>query len=159
MKSALFAGIFWFLNVKFHLVPTVPLFVGLFAAIGFDLITGVAKARMKNELVTSYGYRKTIIKLSQYFGTLVIVIGLRYLVTLQKDLALKIDYLDYGIQAVLIFAVFIEVTSSLENIAELDNKSPFSKYIIQPLLRLLTFQLKNNPFKRAADATKLPEAQ
>lgn len=158
MKSSAFAFSVWLLNIKFQFLPSVPLFVSLFAAIGFDLITGVFKAKVKGEVITSWGYRQTIKKLAQYFGTLGIVVFLRYIVNMQPDLAAQMKYLDIGISGVLIFSIFIELTSSLENIAEIDKRSPFSRYIIQPLLRLLTFQLKNNPLKRAADETKTSRA-
>ena len=157
---------FLFLNIKFEFITGFALIICLIVAIGFDLITGVTKARIRGELATSFGYRKTIIKVAQYLGTFAIVLFIRLMIlAMQEHFKIKSDmygnmkYLDYATHAVLIFSIFIEFTSALENLSEIDKKSPFSRYIIQPLLRLLTFQLKNNPFKRAADATKLPEAQ
>lgn len=154
MKSSILAGIVWLINIKFQFLPSINLVVFLFGSIFFDLITGILKAKMRGDLITSYGYRKTVIKTAQYFGALLIVVMLRYVISGQEELLQHITYADYIINGVLIFSIFIEVTSALENIAELDKKSPFSKWIITPLLNLLTFQLKNNPFKRAADATK-----
>jgi hypothetical protein len=69
----------------------------------------------------------------------------------QPELLEHVKYADYIVSGVLCFSVFIEATSALENISELDKKSPFSRYLIQPLLRLLTFQIKNNPFKKAVN--------
>ena len=44
---------------------------------------------------------------------------------------------------VLIGIIFIESLSIMENLIAVDSKSPFAKYIIKPLYRILTFEIKN----------------
>ena len=44
---------------------------------------------------------------------------------------------------VLIGIIFIESLSIMENLIAVDDSSPFAKYIIKPLYRLLTFEIKN----------------
>jgi len=45
---------------------------------------------------------------------------------------------------VILFGIIaIEALSILENLVAVDSKSPFSRYIINPLYRILTFELKN----------------
>ncbi|HAN37430.1 MAG TPA: hypothetical protein DCQ29_00890, partial [Chitinophagaceae bacterium] len=55
----------------------------------------------------------------------------------------------------LIFIIYIEVTSIFENLYAIDSNSTFAKFFIKPILNLLTFQIKNNPVTKAADAQKL----
>jgi hypothetical protein len=152
MKSSIIiSSVFWILNIKMKLIPSVNLMLILAIAILFDLCTGIAKAKLQKVKITSAGYRDTIIKFIQYFGALAIVVALRFVMSKQPELLEHVKYADYIVSGVLCFSVFIEATSALENISELDKKSPFSRYLIQPLLRLLTFQIKNNPFKKAVN--------
>ena len=44
---------------------------------------------------------------------------------------------------VLIGIISIEALSIMENLIAVDDKSPFARYIIKPLYRLLTFEIKN----------------
>lgn len=153
MKTTL-AAITWLLNIKFKFLPAGDLFLVFAISIVIDFITGVAKAKMQGLAITSSGYRKTIIKLMQYGGAIAITMLLKYVSLRNPDFFEAIKYVNWLTTGLLIFIIFIEVTSILENLNELDKKSPFSRFILQPLHRLLTFQIKNNPLAKAAEDTR-----
>lgn len=151
MKSALFASGFWLLNIKFNFLPSVNLLVVMGITIALDFGTGVLKAIILKQVRTSEGYRKTVVKFLQYGGGVVVGCLLKYLGTKQSEMANVSQYIDYLNNGLLIFIIFIETTSILENIYAVDKETPFSKYLIAPLLKLLTFQIKNNPIEKLAE--------
>lgn len=145
MKTILTTAALAFINFNFSFLPTGTLMVAMSFAIALDFVTGVIKASFKNDARTSTGYRKTIIKFMQYGGAVCVSMLMKFLLSLKgvetmKEIEPYADFLNDGL---LIFIIFIEVTSILENIYAVDKKSPFALYFIRPLLRVMTFAIKS----------------
>lgn len=138
MASGVLAGI------KFSFLPSVNLLAWVFIAMVLDLITGVAKATVLKEARTSSGYRKTVIKFTQYAGAILagIILG--------NVLPQEIELVRYVTDGLLILLVYIETTSIFENLYAIDSNSPFSKYFISPVLRLLTLAIRKTPLAQNA---------
>ena len=143
--TAIAAFIGTFINVKFSFLPTPSLLLVMGVAIVLDLITGIIKAIYFERMRTSEGYRKTVIKFTQYGGAVVVGMLLKYISGQSSDMANIQPYVEYLTNGLVIFIIFIECTSVLENLYAIDQQTPFSKYFVGPLLKLLTFQIKNNP--------------
>lgn len=138
------------LTISLHLIaikliafPDLELLAIVFITLLIDFITGVVKSVVVGKERNSKGYRESITKLVQYTGAIVTVMLLGALANFQ-GIFTNIEYLSWIKDGVCCFIVFIEVTSILENIYAVDKKSMLSKYFIQPLLRVMTFQIKNN---------------
>jgi phage-related holin len=141
-------GIFSFiLQIK----PNIPVLIySLLTAMAVDFITGVVKAKFKKVERTSEGYRRTVKKITQYFTAAALAIGLQFLSkALWEAQSANMVYIT---MFVLVFIIYIEVTSIFENLYEIDSASPFAKYFIKPLLIILKFGIKNNPAQKAADS-------
>ena len=135
----------------FHLtfLPSANLLAWVFLAMTLDLITGVIKAVVLKEARTSSGYRKSVIKFTQYAGA--ILVGMIMGNALPKGYSI-VQYVNDGI---LILLIYIEATSIFENLYAIDSTSPFSKYFISPILKLLTFAIKKTPLAQTdPDANK-----
>lgn len=145
MKIA-FASFLTLLNINFGIIPNADLLVIMGIVIALDFATGIAKSVMLKKIRTSRGYRQTIVKFLQYGGGIASGAILKHVSS--KDASGIARYVDYCTTGLLIFIIFIEVTSILENVYEMDKKTPFSQYFIQPLLRILTFQIRNNPLTK-----------
>lgn len=148
----LFAGSLLFIKIAFFPSVTLLLWMGL--AIVFDFISGLAKAIILKQARTSSGYRKTVVKFMQYGGSLFVGIALAHTAQGTESDQMKI-LLSWFNDGLVIFITYIEVTSIFENLYACDNTSPISKYFISPALKILTFQIKNNPLINGAD--QLPE--
>jgi phage-related holin len=135
------------LNIKFPIIGNVDLLLVMSALIVVDLITGIIKAIFLKKIRTSEGYRKTVIKFSQYGGAIVAGFLMKYLAVKNVDLGDLDKYVDYLTNGLQLFIVFIELTSVFENLYQIDKTSPFSKYFLQPMLRILTFQLNKGELK------------
>jgi phage-related holin len=144
MKSFVAIFVLSVLNFNFNILPTGTLMVGIGLAMLLDLATGVVKAVFKNQQRTSEGYRKTIKKFTQYFGAISIGILIRYAFRVELNAPEYLEYADFFNNSLLMFIIFIEIVSILENMLEIDNKSPFAKYFIRPILSVLTIALKKN---------------
>ena len=136
MKTLISASTFWLLNIKFNFFPSVNLLIIMGITIVIDFATGVLKATLLKQVRTSEGYRKTVVKFLQYGGGVVVGCLLKYLGAKQSEMANVSQYIDYLNNGLLIFIIFIETTSILENIYAVDKETPFSKYLIAPLLKL-----------------------
>lgn len=136
------------LNVKFNFLPTPSLLLVMGIAIVLDFGTGVIKAVYLKNARTSEGYRKTVIKFTQYGGSVVVGMLLKYIAGQNSDMANVQPYVEYLTNGLVIFIIFIELTSVLENLYAIDNQTTFSKFFVGPLLKLLTFQIKNNPIMK-----------
>ena len=121
---------------KLTFLPNMNLLTWVFIAMLIDLITGIRKAAVLGEARTSAGFRKSINKFIQYAGA--IVGGVILANTLPKNTAI----VGYVQDFLLIFIIYIEVTSIFENLYAIDSKSQFAKYFIGPILKLLTFAIK-----------------
>jgi phage-related holin len=151
MKSFLPAIAFTFLNINFNLVPPVHLFGLMGIAIGLDFITGVAKAVVMQEARTSNGYRKTVKKFIQYGGSIAVTLMIRYLLSKQPELEPGMKYVNWLGNGLMVFIILIEFTSIFENLYAIDKSSMMSKYIIKPMLKILTLQIRNNPINQQAN--------
>ncbi|GAA0561488.1 phage holin family protein [Chitinophaga japonensis] len=140
------AGGLAFFKVIF--LPDANLLAWVFISMLLDLITGVVKAVVLKQARTSSGYRKTVIKFTQYAGA--IAVGIILANTMQKDSAI----VGYVNSALLILLIYIEATSIFENLYAIDNSSPFSRYFIAPILKLLTLAIKKSPLNQAAGKEK-----
>lgn len=142
------------LFMKLTFLPSINLLMWMSIAIAADFATGVVKAVLLKTARTSSGYRKTITKFLQYGGAITVSIILGQTAK-ENNMVQASNILLYLNDGLVIFIIYIEVTSIFENIYECDKESPFSRYFIAPMLKLLTFQLKNNPLnKTLGDATK-----
>jgi phage-related holin len=141
MKQLAPSVTFYFLKILAF--PSVELLVLVYLAIGFDFITGVLKAVVTDVERNSKGYRETIRKLIQYTFAIICVMILGGIAAIQ-GIFTNTAFLAYVKDGLCCFIIFVEVTSILENIYAIDKKSMLSKYFIQPLLRVMTFQIKNN---------------
>jgi hypothetical protein len=94
----------------------------------------------------------------QYGGSIVVSVILTNTAT-NKEMEGAATMLNFFSDGLLVFIIYVEATSIFENLYAMDQKSTFSKYIIKPVLSLLTMQLKNNPiFKAAEQAQTKPDA-
>lgn len=146
-----------FAFIKISLFPSLHLLFWMAAAIAADFVTGVIKAIVLKQARTSSGYRKTITKFLQYGGSLFVGLALSNATknNVNDQLHLFISYLNDGL---VVFIIYIEVTSIFENIYACDKESPLSKYMIAPALKILTWQLKNNPvIKQSETITQKPQ--
>lgn len=122
------------------------LMVGVGFVILLDFITGVIKAIVKGEQRTSVGYRRTVKKFTQYFGAIGASIIAQYALSF-KFVSSEFNYIsEFLNNSLLMFIIFIELTSILENLIEVDNKSPFAVYLIRPIHSIMTFAIRHNKF-------------
>lgn len=127
--------------------PDWELFVVLSLAILIDFFTGVGKARFFNLVRTSTALKRTIQKLTQYFSTLIVVWIVSNIVQSDNEHAgWFVQYLWYFQNGVIVFMIYIELTSILENAIAIDKESKMAKLITIPLHRILTIQTEKNPF-------------
>lgn len=138
MKSIAAASVLTF--IKITVLPDINLMAWVFIVVVLDFLTGVLKAVYQKKARTSAGFRKTVVKFAQY--GIAIIAGMVLANTVKGDedgnMNAVISFLNSGL---LVFIIYIEVTSVFENIYALDKKSKMSVYIIKPVLALLTLQL------------------
>lgn len=146
MKFILAVSLVTLLNVNYSFLPTGTLLLAMAVAVILDFITGVIKASYNNQVRTSEGYRKTVVKFIQYGGAVCVSMLLKFLVGLKDQGTVEYlnPYMEFLNDGLLIFIIFIEVTSVLENMYAIDSKSVFAVYFIKPLLKVMTFAIKNN---------------
>lgn len=156
MKTAILAGIFTLLNVTFNWIPSTSLLMTMGLAIVLDFVTGVIKAVVLKNDRTSEGYRRSVVKFTQYVGAVLVSMLLSYLAEQNQQFIQLQTYINYLGNGLLSFIIFIEATSVFENMYAIDNKTPFSRYFIKPLLKILTFQIANNPLTKIKDEEVKP---
>ena len=140
-------GILLFLDMTIF-APSFNLVWVVLGAITLDFITGVSKAVFNKEERTSKGYRKTIIKASQYAIPILVIWALSWLA---KDKAPEyVDELQHISGFLMYFIIYIEVTSIFENLYDIDKKSVIAKYLYRPALKILKFGIEHNPLIDAA---------
>jgi hypothetical protein len=135
------------LFIKIQFFPNAQLLLWMTISIILDLVTGIGKALVKGEARTSAGYRKTVIKAFQYVGAISAAAILQNVGSINDSTKVLLSYVTDGL---IVFITYIEVTSVFENLYEIDNKTILSKYFYTPILKILTFQLKNNPLIKQA---------
>lgn len=151
MKSAaIISLLFTVLGFTFDLKPNVSLLITA-AVIGMvmDFVTGVVKAKFKKQERTSEDYRRTVKKVTQYFTAIGLSLGIQFLV--KKTITNAHPYLQYISVFVCLFIIYIEVTSILENLYEIDKRSMMARFLIRPLLAIMKFGLEKNPILQAEE--------
>lgn len=141
MKALLFSSLIF---IKLQFFPSTDLLFWMFIAIVIDFITGVTKAVIQGEARTSNGFRKTITKFLQY-GVAIAVSVIMANTAKQNNMDSASHLLFIFNDGLLVFIIYIEVTSIFENLYACDQNTVFSKYFISPVLKILTAQIKNNP--------------
>lgn len=124
------------------ILPSGVLIAWMCVALIIDLVTGVARAIVDKKTRTSQGYRETLGKIIQYGGALIIGIILSSLAKHHAD-GLDPKILEFFNSFLVIFIIFIEVTSTMENLYAISPDSKFSKYFVKPILGILTFNLEH----------------
>lgn len=128
------------------LFPDWQLFVFLTFVMIFDFITGFLKAKFLKINRSSEAFRKTIRKIIQYFSAITVVIFVINVIRFDKSSEWFKDYSFYLQNGVIVLMIYIELVSILENAIAIDKTSRFATVFIIPFHRLLTAQLKENPF-------------
>lgn len=124
------------------ILPSGVLIAWMCLALVVDLITGITRAIVDNEVRTSEGYRNTLGKVIQYGGALIIGVILTSMAKHHAD-GINPEILDYFNNFLVSFIVFIEITSTMENLYAISPESKFSKYFVKPMLAVLTFNLEH----------------
>ena len=131
------------LNINLNFLPHRYLLVAVFFLILLDFITGVLKAVILDIPRTSKGYRETYAKFIQYMGAILMSLAMGFLVQEMKELTQLTFFSKIVNNVIMLGIVSIESLSIMENLIAVDDKSKFARYIIIPLHRLLTFEIKN----------------
>lgn len=131
-----------------NILPDTELMMWMGIAMMLDFVTGVVKSKILGKARTSDGFKKSITKFLQYGGAIVVSIILTN--TADKNgFSEAAMFLGVFNKMLLMFIIYIEITSVFENLYACDKKSMIAKYFFKPVLNFLTFQIRNNP------ATKL----
>lgn len=141
MRTILFTGALLFL--KAMILPNLDLLIWMTIAIVLDFVTGILKAIVLKQARTSFGYRATVKKFTEYGGS--IAAGIILSNGIIGKTGQHPELLQYVNDGLVIYIIFIEVTSVFENIYACDQDSKFAKLVISPILKILTFQLKGTP--------------
>lgn len=136
---------------KHFLLPSLNLLSWLGFAIIIDLATGVWKSVVNKQDITSKRLQETVNKVVKYFGAIVVSFIIRNVVALHTDDNAEI--MDFLGDSLLIFLVYIEVVSILENLIALDRKDLMTRAILIPLHSILTFHIFAK-FKTPTDEQK-----
>jgi hypothetical protein len=151
LKLLIFPSAFTFIKVAF--LPSLPLLLWMGLVIMVNFFTGIAKDVVLQQARTSKGYRETVGKFFQYGGALFVGIALAHAGNGTENDHMKI-LLSYFNDGLVILIIYIEVTAIFENLHAMDKESQFAKFVIAPALKVLTWQIKNNPVAKAAEQTE-----
>lgn len=155
-----------FLKITFF--PEWNLIYWCSAVITLDLITGIIKSLVAGKFVISEGLKRTVSKLAQYIGVVLLLFiftnaftydpeatkrALAFFGTdnMYKSLEHTITYVN---NFTLLLIIYTESLSISENLVAIDPNSIFSKYILRPLHYLMSFGMFNNPLVRMREAFK-----
>lgn len=138
------------LDITFKLLlPKFSLLIWVLILMVADLITGILKAKLTKQPITSEKARRTIIKFLQYFGCLGLVV---VMINQNHENATFVEVMQWAKDGVTILILYIELLSVFENLYEMDKTSRISIYFIRPVYWLLSLAVRTNPAKKAADA-------
>lgn len=141
-----------FMGIKITWLPAADLSMWLFFFMLFDFGTGYYKAYKIGDQRTSSGIRKTVDKVIQYVGAVVLVTLFQNV----KDLGEYGTYLDDG---VIVFLLLTETVSILENLIAISPDSPVTKYLFKRLHALLTIAISKRGEGFATVRKKQQEAE
>lgn len=133
------------LGLEFFVKPSLDLLSVVGVMVILDFATGVTKAKFRKEERTSEGFRKTITKVMQYA---IPVVALWFA---GKRIPEATKTLEMFSGFLMMFIIYVEATSIVENLYAIDNRSMLSKYLYKPLLAILKFGIEKNPVTGAAD--------
>lgn len=157
-KALLLTKMFWspiwtptLLFLEFILQPSFSLFGVVMTVIAIDFVTGFAKAKFLKQARTSQGMRKTFVKLSQYLTPIFLLWGASLVAHYEPGYAVHEKMLRTSCGFVMMFVVYVEVTSIFENLYEIDKTSPIARYLYKYALIVLKWGLEHNQIKEAAD--------
>lgn len=139
------------LFIKIQFFPNIQFILWMSVAIVLDFVTGIVKSKAIGQARTSAGYRKTIVKFFQYAGAITCGVVLQHVGSINEGTRLLLGYMN---DFLLIFITYIEVTSIFENLYAIDSGTMIAKYFYAPVLKILTFQIKNNPVLKQAESLK-----
>lgn len=140
------------LDITFSiLLPKFSLLVWVLILMVADLVTGILKAKLTKEPITSEKARRTIIKFLQYFGCLGLVV---VMINQNPDNATFIEVMNWAKDGVTILILYIELLSVFENLYAMDKTTKIALYFIRPIYWLLSLAVKDNPLRRAEDNAK-----
>jgi Bacteriophage holin family len=122
--------------------PSAILIFFMILMVGVDFATGYASAVRLGENRTSSGLRKTITKIIQYGSVIVIALIVVNSANYTEETWLK-TWAPKLNNALLIYIIYIEIYSVLENLIKLSPESAFTKFLINPAYNLLSINLKN----------------
>lgn len=139
-----------FLDLTFKLLlPNFSLLLWVFILMVADFVTGILKAKLTKQEITSEKARRTIIKFLQYFGCLGLVI---VMINQNSKNQAFVDVMQWAKDGVTILILYIELLSVFENLYEMDKTSRISLYFIRPIYWLLSLAVRSNPAQKAHDA-------
>lgn len=145
------------LDVTFKLLlPKFSLLMWVLILMVADLVTGILKARLLKQEITSEKARRTIIKFLQYFGCLGLVV---VMINQNHKDPVFVSVMDWAKDGVTILILYIELLSVFENLYEMDKTSRIAIYFIRPIYWLLSLAVRTNPAKKAQDAAKDKEKE
>jgi phage-related holin len=141
-----------FLDITFSLLlPRFSLLVWVLILMVADLVTGILKAKLTKEPITSEKARRTIIKFLQYFGCLGMVV---VMINQNPGNETFIEVMTWAKDGVTILILYIELLSVFENLYAMDRTTKIALYFIRPIYWLLSLAVKDNPLKRAEGNAK-----
>lgn len=134
------AGFAWFV-VKY--LPSAMALFGLAIAVLCDLGMGLIKSWHRKMCTMTEGLIQTLIKIGIYCIT---IVALTILVNIIGVIDINNTYpLHVLINTLLSFMIFIEIFSVFKKISLLYPKWPLTRYLINPLLKLMRFKLNQGP--------------
>lgn len=149
MKTLIIAIGITVIDIPFDFLPKVTLLVGMFGAMAIDFLTGILKAYALRQKITSKALRRTVIKFCQYGGAILIGLGISYMSkevgSFNESWKYAPKFMSFFNNSLLVFIITIEIRSIVENIAAMDKNSRFARGFLNPALKLLDIQIKNNP--------------
>ena len=131
-----------FISAFAIILPPPDLLIWLGVTMFIDLLTGIAKAIKKNVPRTSTGYRRTVAKFIQYGGAIAIGIVLANIADYKKDGEINKMIYAYFSNSMLLFIIYIEITSILENLIEVSPEGEFTRKFLKPVHRVFSFDFK-----------------
>jgi phage-related holin len=134
------------LFIKLAFIPNAELLGWVFIAILVDFITGIIKSKLLKIPITSSGFRKSVTKTLQYLG--MIICGMILVNSIKEKNELTIWIHD----GMLMFIIYVEVYSILENLYKMSPDSKAAVIVYKPLMALLSLSFSKNPFAKLAES-------
>lgn len=144
MKFSIFSYIS-LLAIKLTFLPNIKMLGWVFVAVLIDFLTGILKAKLNKQILTSGGFRQTSVKCLQYLGLIIGGIILGNSVNEDNELLLWIN------DGLLLFIIYVEVYSIFENLYAMNPDSKVSKLVFKPAMRILTIGLEKNSLTSLAN--------